>query len=315
MVNFADRLDPVRIGLITQLNGRPGDGDAPSWSSIRAKALAAERAGFDVFVFEDALLYRSDETTKGCWESMSIAAALAASTETIHLGQSVVNSPYRSPALVAKMADTIDEISGGRYVLGLGAGNTPVSDYEAFGFPVDRRYSRFAEAIQVIHGLLKNGEVDFDGDFYSAKHAELVLRGPRPQGPPINIAAASPKMLRLVARYADAWNWWGWDETLDQVRHRLAPIIEELEKACIEVGRSGSTLERTFDLYTVVPEGFSADGSGMDTPVSGTADQIAEYLLGLGGLGFEEVRCDLFPKTSEAVEAMQPVVELVHAAG
>ncbi|MDH3309050.1 MAG: hypothetical protein OEO77_16230, partial [Acidimicrobiia bacterium] len=66
-------------------------------------------------------------------------------------------------------------------------------------------------------------------------------------------------------------------------------------------------------LYTVVPEGFSADGSGMDTPVSGTAEQIADYLLGLGALGFEEVRCDLYPKTTEAVVAMQSVVELVHA--
>ena len=303
----------MRIGVITQLNGSPNADDAPSWASTRSKALSAEEAGFDVFVFEDALLYRNDETTKGCWESMSIAAALAASTERIHIGQSVVNSPYRSPALVAKMADTIDEISGGRYVLGLGAGNTPVSDYEAFGIPVDKRYSRFAEAIQIIHGLLKRGEVDFDGDFYSAKEAELVLRGPRPQGPPINIAAGSPKMLRLVARYADAWNWWGWDETLDQVTHRLGPIVEELEKACVEEGRNEATLGRTFDLYTVVPEGFSAGGSGMDTPVSGTAEQIADYLLGLGALGFEEVRCDLYPKTTEAVVAMQPVVELVHA--
>ena len=269
-------------------------------------------------VFEDALLYRGEETTDGVWESLSIAAAVAATTSRITLGQSVVNSPYRSPAMMAKIADTIDEISGGRFVLGIGAGNTADSDYEAFGFPTDRRYSRFAEAIEIIHGLLKNGAIDFEGEFYSAKQAELVLRGPRPQGPPINIAAGGPKMMQLVARYADAWNWWGFDETLEQISGRLRPIIDSLEQACEAEDRDPSTVGRTFDLFTVVPEGFSAQGvkvEGLDMkqPVRGTSEEIAEYILSVGQIGFEEVRCELFPRTAAAVEAMRPVVEIVHA--
>lgn len=309
----------MRIGLITQLHGRPdGDTPAPSWESINERATTAEVAGFDMFVFEDALLYRGEETTNGVWESVSIAAAVAATTSRINLGQSVVNSPYRSPAMTAKIADTIDEISGGRFVLGIGAGNTPDSDYEAFGFPTGKRYSRFAEAIQIIHGLLRNGAIDFEGEFYTAKQAELVLRGPRQEGPPINIAAGGPKMLQLVARYADAWNWWGWDETLEQIDERLGPIIELLEQACEAEERDASTLGRTFDLYTVVPEGFSsqgvkAEGLDMKQPVTGSSEEIAEYILLVGELGFEEVRCDVFPKTAAAVEAMQPVVEIVHA--
>jgi len=309
----------MRIGLITQLHGRPnGETPAPSWKSISERATAAEAAGFDMFVFEDALLYRGEKATDGAWESVSIAAAVAATTSRIDFGQSVVNSPYRSPAMTAKIADTIDEISGGRFVLGIGAGNTEDSDYEAFGFPTDRRYSRFAEAIQIIHGLLKNGEIDFDGEFYTAKQAELVLRGPRPEGPPINIAAGGPKMLHLVAKYADAWNWWGWDETVDQLRERLGPILEQLGQACEAANRDPSTLERTFDLYSVVPEGFMAEdmntyGLEMKQPVAGTSEEIAESVLSIGALGFGEVRCDLFPKTAAAVEAMQPVVEMVHA--
>ena len=305
----------MRIGLITQLHGRPnGEAPAPSWESISAKATAAEGAGFDMFVFEDALLYRGEQTTDGVWESVSVAAALAATTERINLGQSVVNSPYRSPAMVAKIADTIDEISGGRFVLGIGAGNTSDSDYEAFGFPTDRRYSRFAEAIEIIHGLLKHGEIDFEGEFYSARRAELVLRGPRPEGPPINIAAGGPKMLDLVAEYADAWNWWGWDESLDQIRDRLVPLIDLVEQACEAHKRDPSSLSRTFDLYTVVPEGFSSEGCGLDQPVMGTSEDIADFLCSLGALGFEEIRCDVFPKTIAAIEAMQPVVEIVHDA-
>jgi alkanesulfonate monooxygenase SsuD/methylene tetrahydromethanopterin reductase-like flavin-dependent oxidoreductase (luciferase family) len=306
----------MRIGLINQLHGRPdGDEPTPSWKSISQRATTAEAVGFDMFVFEDALLYRNEAATDGVWESVSIAAALASTTATINLGQSVVNAPYRSPAMVAKIADTIDEISAGRYVLGIGAGNTADSDYEAFGFPIDKRYSRFAEAIQIIHGLLKNGEIDFTGEFYTAKQAELVLRGPRPEGPPITIAAGGPKMLQLVAQYADAWNWWGWGETLDEISARLGALIVQLEQACDAAGRDTATLERTFDLYSVVPEGFATEVESLDMkqPVSGTSEEIAEFILSVGALGFEEVRCDLYPKTIEAVEAMQPVIEIVHA--
>ena len=308
----------MRIGLINQLHGRPnGATPAPSWESIRQRAAAAEAAGFDMFVFEDALLYRGKEVTDGVWESVAIAAAVAATTTQISLGQSVVNSPYRSPAMTAKIAETIDEISGGRYVLGIGAGNTADSDYEAFGFPTDKRYSRFAEAIEIIHGLLKNGEVDFEGEFYSVKRAELVLRGPRQNGPPINIAAGGPKMLQLAARYGDAWNWWGWDETLEQIRVRLRPIINLLEQACEAEERDPSTLVRTFDLYTVVPEAFrnrigNAEGFQFEQPVTGTSAEIAEHILSLGELGLEEVRCDVWPTETAAVEAMAPVVEIVH---
>jgi len=309
----------MRIGLITQLHGRSdGDAPAPSWESIHQRAITAEATGFDMFVFEDALMYRDDKTTNGVWESVSIAAAVAATTSRIDLGQSVVNSPYRSPAMMAKTADTIDEISGGRFVLGIGAGNTADSDYEAFGFPTDKRYSRFVEAIQIIHGLLKNGEIDFEGEFYTAKQAELVLRGPRPEGPPINIAAGGPKMLQLVAEYGDAWNWWGWDETLEQIKERLGPMIEALEQACKAKDRDPSTLGRTFDLYTVVPPGLGTEtakteGLDMEQPVTGTSEEIAEFILSVGALGFGEVRCDVFPKTAAAIEAMQPVVEMVHA--
>lgn len=307
----------MRIGLVNELHGRPGGPTPPpNWETIGARALMAEEVGFDVFVFEDALLYRGEKATDGVWEATTIAAALAATTHHITIAPSVINSPYRSPALVAKIAETIDEISGGRYVLGIGAGNTPDSDYEAFGFPVEHRYSRFAEAIEIIHALLKDGAVDFEGEFYTAKEAEMVLRGPRTHGPPINIAAGSPKMLELVARYGDQWNWWGWGETLDQIRTRLNPIIDTLETACRDEGRDPATLVRTFDLYTVVPERYAgqAGEAGVDNPVTGSSAEIAEFILALGEMGFSEVRCDLWPKTVEVVDAMADVVSLVHSA-
>ena len=274
--------------------------------------MTAEQVGFDSFVFEDALLYRwPNGNADGVWESGSIAAGLAATTTRIVIAHSVLNSPYRAPALVASMATTLDEMSGGRYVLGIGAGNTSDSDYEAFGFPTDRRYSRFEEAIEIIHGLLKLGHMDFDGEFYAVKDSELVLRGPSPTGPPINIAAGGPKMLGLVARYADQWNWWAYDESVDQIQVRFEPILETLGLALEESGRDPASLVRTVDLYSIVPPTIDADHE-LANPVKGSANQIAEFIFRLEEMGFAEVRCDLLPKTVDAIEAMAPVVELVH---
>ena len=303
----------MRIGLINELHGRPGGPTpAPTWDSILERATTAEEVGFDSFVFEDALLYRwPDGNTDGVWESGSIAAGLAATTSRIVIAHSVLNSPYRAPALTASMATTLDEISAGRYVLGIGAGNTFDSDYEAFGFPTDSRYSRFAEAIQIVHGLLKTGHVNFDGEFYSVKDSELVLRGPSPTGPPINIAAGGPKMLGLVARYADQWNWWAYDESVDQIQVRFEPILETLGLALEESDRDAASLVRTVDLYSIVPPTIDADHE-LANPVKGSANQVAEFILRLEEMGFAEVRCDLLPKTVDAIEAMAPVVELVH---
>lgn len=303
----------MRIGLIAQLHGRPGSDLHPSWQAIHDLAATAEQVGFDMFVFEDVLMYRGETATDGCWESMTIAGAIAASTDSIRLGQSVVNAPYRSPAMTASMATTLDEISAGRYVLGIGAGNSPVSDYKGFGFPTDHRYSRFAESIHIIHTLLRTGRVTYDGEFYSADDAELVLRGPASHGPEINIAAGGTRMLELVARYADAWNWWTWDETIGEALERLVPLMNQLDAACEAIGRDPSSLQRTLDLYSVTPPGL-APNTDMHQPLSGNPEQITEALLRLRASGFGEVRCDLTDKTTAGVEAMAPVVQGLHDA-
>lgn len=305
----------MRIGLINELHGKPVAGVAqPGWEAIKERALTAERVGFDIFVFEDALMYRGEDGTDGVWESMTVAGAIAAVTDEIRFGQSVVNSPYRSPAMTAVMAETLNEISSGRYVLGIGAGNTADSDYEGFGFPKDKRYSRFAEAIHIIHTLLKTGTVDFSGEFYTCSRGELVLRGPDSDGPEINIAAGGAKMLELVAKYGDAWNWWAWDETNQEISTRFEPLIKGIEKALEHEGRDSATLRRTLDLYSVVPEGFPDEVPAMEKPITGSDNSIAERILELGQMGFNEIRCDVFPRTIEAIEAMRPVVEIVHSA-
>jgi alkanesulfonate monooxygenase SsuD/methylene tetrahydromethanopterin reductase-like flavin-dependent oxidoreductase (luciferase family) len=268
--------------------------------------------GFDLAVLEDALLYRQDDGQHiGYWESVSMVAALAATTARIEIGHSVINAPYRSAALTAKIAETLDEISGGRFFLGIGLGNTP--DYDHFGMRADHRYSRFEEAIRIIHSLLRTGEADVDGTYQSAKDASMVLRGPRPEGPPIVIAAKGPKMLRLTARYADGWNWWSYGQPdLEALRS----IVRDLDAACAEVGRDPATLHRTLDVYSLDPIGTF---SGPEEPIRGDVDEVADTLLRFTDLGFDELRVNVFPVADpdalpKAVEALADVVARVHDA-
>jgi alkanesulfonate monooxygenase SsuD/methylene tetrahydromethanopterin reductase-like flavin-dependent oxidoreductase (luciferase family) len=304
----------MKIGLYIRLLGRlDGPPLAPTWSSIREQALAAESAGFDLVVLEDALLYSDDDGNLGVWESVSMAGALAAVTTTIGIGHAVMNSPYRAPALTAKIAATLDAIADGRYTFGIGLGNTP-DDYPLFGIDADPRYSRFAEAIEIIHGLLRDGRTDFRGTYYRAPGAELILRGPRPAGPPIVIAAGKPKALRLVARFADEWNWWVAERGAES---RLTDLSAELDAACGEVGRDPSTLRRSLDVFSVAVPGVpdvAADSSELQ--LSGSADAIADAILAYGRVGFDEVRVNLRTGDTprpEAIAWMADAVRLVHA--
>ncbi|MCZ6568092.1 MAG: LLM class flavin-dependent oxidoreductase [Actinobacteria bacterium] len=308
----------MRIGLIMQLNGRMDDNGraSPTWDDIRAQVSTAEQVGFDSVVFEDGLFYPGKKEDSGLWEAVAISGAIAEATSTIEFGPSVFNGVYRSPAMLAKIAETIDEISGGRFIFGIGAGNTPDEDYQTFGFPTDFRYSRFEEAIEIIHSMLKSGRADHQGRFWSANNAEMVMRGPRAQGPPIVIAGGKPKMLRLAARFGDEWNWWAHGKDLIE---SVRPITEELDQACAEVGRAPATLRRSLDVYSVDPLGIGFDPEAHMVQIGGPTGEIADALLEFSEVGIGEVRCDLVHEGGlenkiQAVEEMAAVVDRLHDA-
>ncbi len=308
----------MRIGLIMQLNGRMDDNGraSPTWDDIRAQVSTAEQVGFDSVVFEDGLFYPGKKEDSGLWEAVAISGAIAEATSTIEFGPSVFNGVYRSPAMLAKIAETIDEISGGRFIFGIGAGNTPDEDYQTFGFPTDFRYSRFEEAIEIIHSMLKSGRADHQGRFWSANNAEMVMRGPRAQGPPIVIAGGKPKMLRLAARFGDEWNWWAHGKALIE---SVRPITEGLDQACAEVGRDPATLQRSLDVYSVDPLGIGFDPEAHMVQIGGPTGEIADALLEFSEVGIGEVRCDLvyeggLENKIQAVEEMAAVVDRLHDA-
>ena len=295
----------MRVGLIMGIDDR-GREPAPRWDDITAHALTAEEVGFDLITFADALT----DGPLSYWEGMTMAAAVAATTRTIEIAHSTVNAPFRPPALIARTAQTLDEISGGRYTLGVGAGNTP-DDYENFGVDADHRYSRFVESLTVIESLLRRGAVEFDGDYQSAHADRFVPTGPRPGRIPINVAAGGPKMLALTVRLADEWNWW--TGAIDARAHVL-PLLETLESECMAQGRDPSSLRRTLDVYSYDPLG------AVDDPPPhlhrGSIADMAESIIAFSDLGIDEVRIDLAPAPLDrriaAIEAMRPVVVAAH---
>jgi probable F420-dependent oxidoreductase len=305
-----------KVGLFLPDGEGMAGGGTPGWADLLAMTRLAEAVGFDSVWVLDHLLVRHwmpgwEGSVVGSWECWSLLAALAAATDRIALGPLVSCSSFRNPALLAKMADTVDEISGGRLVLGLGAGwHEP--EYRAFGFPFDHRVSRFEEALQIVVPLLKTGRVDFAGRYYAARECELRPRGPRPDGPPILIGAHGERMLRLAARYADAWNA---DWCVDP--KEVPPLRAEVDAACAAVGRDPATLERTLAVMIDAP-GWQPPASadwptdmrhGSRSPASGSPQELAELLRGFAREGITHVQVWLEPNTLAGIEAFAPVLE------
>ncbi|HZR38957.1 MAG TPA: LLM class flavin-dependent oxidoreductase [Ktedonobacteraceae bacterium] len=293
----------MKIGIVLETAEGGLDGKTPTFHQVQEMAQAAERAGLDSIWLCDHLIYRSGQEEAGFWEVFSILSALAAVTTRITLGTIVVCTSFRPPALVAKMADTIDEISGGRLILGLGAGwHQP--EYEAFGYPFDHLAGRFEEAMQIIAPLLREGKVDFQGQYYQVHNCVLRPRGPSRQGPPILIAGRRPRMLQLTARYGDAWNT-AWHIEPAVVKEQY----EEFKQACAVVGRDPAAIELT--VGTAVK--FASPGEEVDPKraISGSPEAIASHLQRFAEEGVTHLIVILDQLSLENIEQFGHIVELL----
>jgi probable F420-dependent oxidoreductase len=297
-------LRPLKVGLLLPETEGQLDGASPRWRDIVVMAHAAEEVGFDSVWVTDHLIQQDDQHgTRGMWECWSLTSALAAATQRVEVGTLVMCTGFRNPALLAKMADTVDEISGGRLLLGLGAGwNEP--EYHAFGYPFDHRVARFEEAIQIISSLLKTGSADFEGEYYQVRNCELRPRGPRPNGPPIIVGTTGPRMLELTARYADSWNVWfsGFNNNLDD----LVEILKKVSAACEAVGRDPASLERSAAIKVEV--GPHSPSPMSTEPISGTPEEIAATLRKYADAGISHLQVWVEPTTLEGIAAFGPVL-------
>lgn len=301
----SERARPLKIGI--QL---PEVERVAPWSELAAMARRAEEVGFDSLWVGDHLLYRNPgEEPKGPWEAWSLLAALAAITNRIELGPLVAATSFHNPAMLAKKAATVDEISGGRLILGLGAGwNEP--EYLAYGFPYDRRVARFTEAFTIIRTLLQEGAIDFDGEFYQLRDCLLVPRGPRPQGPPLMIGSEGPKMLAVTLPHVASWNaWYAW---FGNTAAGLAPLMAKVDAACLAAGRDPQTVERTCAVL-VAMSGAEGRPTGDVTdrgcaPLTGSTEDLANEMRAFAEAGIPHVQLVLDPNTIEAIEEFAPVL-------
>jgi probable F420-dependent oxidoreductase len=303
----------MKIGVKPFINEGGMNGQTARYRDIQAMAQAAEAAGFDSFWLADHVLFREPgEEEKGAWEALTFLSALAATTPRVSIGSLVACTSFRNPALLAKMADSLDEISGGRFILGLGAGwHEP--EYTAFGFPFDHRAARFEEALQIIAPLLREGHVDFSGQFYSARDCVLRPRGPTTSGPPIWIGAKGPRMMRLVARYADAWNTVWHPRPQDVVAAK-----PKLDEACAAVGRDPATIALTAGSFArFLSPGEQPPQGQRDRPdattITGSPEQMAQALRDFEAAGVTHLVLNIEPCELRSIERLGPVIALLRA--
>jgi alkanesulfonate monooxygenase SsuD/methylene tetrahydromethanopterin reductase-like flavin-dependent oxidoreductase (luciferase family) len=245
----------------------------------------ADEAGWYGIWFPDHYMPNTgtDETSTGplheCW---AMLPAIAAVTESVRIGPLVSPTTVHHPALLANRAASIDHISNGRMVLGMGAG-WQVNEHRAYGIdlpPPGPRVDRFEEAIQIVRSLLTEDRTTFEGEVFTVVDAPC---DPAPvQSPlPLLVGTASPRMLRITARHADEWNTWG-DPDLAGERRRgfLA--------ACDDVGRDPATMWTSVQAMLTLTDGDSSTGESSGRSIAGSADRLVEALGRYGDLGFDE---------------------------
>ena len=298
---------PLRIGI--QL---PEVEREVRWAEYVDLARTAEEVGFDSIWLGDHLLYRGESGhERGPWEVWTMLAALAGATERVILGPLVACTAFHPPAVVAKMAATVDEISGGRLVLGLGAGWNE-TEFRSFGLPYDQRVARFAEAFAVIVPLVRGERATLAGQFSSVDEAVLLPPSARAtERPlPLMIGSTGERMLELSLGTVEMWNTWFTEfgntpEGFAVLNRRVSAIAERVGRPAAEIDRSACVLvvvdptsrERR------VPEGC--------TPLAGDPATVAAAMHAYASAGADEVILVANPIGHESIRALGRALALL----
>jgi len=275
------------------------------WPEYAAMARAAEEVGFDSIWVGDHLLYRGDwRRERGPWEAWTLLAGLAAVTHRVRLGPLVACAGFHAPAMLAKMAATVDEVSGGRLILGLGAGWNRV-EFDAFGLPFDHRASRFEEAFAVIRRLLAGERVTLHGRFFDVDDAVLL---PAPaRRPALMIGSSGERVLRAALPHVDAWN--TWFDLYGNTPEGFAAETAKIDEAAARAGREPIEIERSACVHVMLDR--SANERPVDPmcpPLEGSLERIAAGLRDMKEAGADEVILVLTPITEASIRELGEVV-------
>jgi probable F420-dependent oxidoreductase len=274
------------------------------WPEYLDLARRAEAAGFDSIWVGDHLVYDlPDGSTRGPYEAWTTLAAIAAVTQRVEIGPLVASTSFHAPAMLAKHAATVDAISDGRLVVGLGAGWNR-REFDAFGFPFDRRVSRFEEALAIIVPLLREGRTTFHGRFYDVDDCVLDPRPVRRGGPPIMLGSHSPRMLSIGLPVVDSWNvWWSlYDNSVER--------FEEIKADVDAVMPEGRHVEATAAVLVTLPGGRGRlMGETYDARVATvTPDDLGDHVRRLAEAGATHLQLVLDPVTAGTVDTIGAVL-------
>ena len=296
----------MKIGVMLPFGGEDGlGGSMPRWKDIRAVAEAADQNGLDAVWLADHFLYKApDGKTFGMHEAWTLLSAVAAVTTRVELGNLVLCASFRDPGLTAKMAATLDEVSGGRLVLGVGAGwHDP--EYEAFGLPTDHRVGRFEEWLEIVARLVRGETVTFDGTYHQVR--EAVLDPAPPHRIPILVAGHRPRMMRLTAEWADVWNtaWYG--AASEKVEDRLGTLRDAVKGA----GKPEGAVAATVGVVVRDPD-QAAVPDPESNAIDGTVQELAEALTAYQKLGIDQLIVSPEPMTPRSVERLAEARQLMN---
>ena len=293
----------MKVGLLVYTANALPENTPRRYETIRAVAMQAEADGFDSIWLADHLLYRDADGTTGIWECWTVLSALAEATRRVELGPLVLCNSFRNPAILAKMATTLDEVSQGRLILGIGAGwNEP--EYQAFGLPFDHRVDRLEEALQVLSPLLRDGHTDFAGRYYQARECEIAPRGPRSAGPPLLVGGEGPRMLALATQYGDMWNT-GYGGEPETMVERVAKI----PAACRQADRDPATLGVTAFIALWFPD-LRPKKPEFEDLLTGTPAEIAAAMHGYAELGMAHIMFQCVPFNEQSVRRLTEALQL-----
>jgi probable F420-dependent oxidoreductase len=270
------------------------------FAEYAAMARAAEESGFDSIWIGDHLLYRGSRGERGPLEAWTLLSALAAVTERVELGPLVACLGFHPPGLIAKMTATIDEVSGGRFVLGVGAGWNEI-EYRAFGIPFDHRVSRFEEAFGIVRPLLDGERVSLNGRYWQAEDA-VLLPAPR-RRPRLMVGSNGPRMLAITLPHVDAWNVW-WDD-FGNSAEGFAALSERISAAAREAGRDPAEIERSACMFVVLDRAAGERSvRPQSPPVEGGSDRIAAELREWEEAGADETILVVSPINERSIRTL-----------
>ena len=280
------------------------------WREYASMARAAEEVGFDSIWVGDHYLYRGDDRPeRGPWEAWTMLAGLAAITERVRLGPLVACLNFHNPAVLAKTAATVDELSGGRLTFGVGAGWNR-TEFDAYGIPYDHRASRFEEAFEIVRRLLEGERVTLEGRFHQVHDAVLL---PRPERrPPLMAGSTGERVLAATLPHVEIWNtWFDW---YGNTPEGFAAKQTEIDAACERAGRDPATLERSACVLVQLDGGAGERPveAGV-TPMLGEPPELAAGLRAMAAAGADEVILVCDPITEGSVRELGAAISIVHA--